>query len=255
MRCEAQRRSALGRARRARVIGSSGIVVEAHSTTCRLSKASPLSMLLGSARSVTDGAMISAWMPSTDKHRRTVQGSGGSPPVEPFHPMPENFFDERIAKKYDQRWPETWRPAVVEPMVDLLAQLAAPGPALERSRSARAGSPYPSGSGGSESTASSSHLTWCASLQKKPGSDEIGVVVGDMATTRLNESYRLVYLVANTIMNLTTQREQVACFVNVARHLERGGLFVVEVMIPALRRLPPGETIVPDRGDTDLRRI
>ena len=158
--------------------------------------------------------------------------------------MPENFFDERMAKKYDQRWPETWEPAVVEPMVDLLAQLAAPGPALEFAvGTGRVALPLRERGIRVDGIELSPDMV--RELQKKPGSDEIGVVVGDMATTRLNESYRLVYLVANTIMNLTTQREQVACFVNVARHLERGGLFVVEVMIPALRRLPPGETIVP----------
>ncbi len=158
--------------------------------------------------------------------------------------MPENAFDERIAKRYDQRWPETWEPAVVEPMVDLLAQLAAPGPALEfavgTGRVALPLSALGIRVDGIELSPDMVH-----ELQKKPGSEEIGVNVGDMATTKLNESYRLVYLVANTIMNLTTQEEQVACFVNAATHLEPGGLFLIEVMIPALRRLPPGETVVP----------
>jgi hypothetical protein len=69
------------------------------------------------------------------------------------------------------------------------------------------------------------------------------VTVGDFATTRVDGTFSLAYLVFNTIMNLTTQDEQVACFRNVAAHLEPGGCFVVEVGVPALQRLPPGETV------------
>ncbi len=71
------------------------------------------------------------------------------------------------------------------------------------------------------------------------------VTTGDFATARFEGAgtFRLAYLVRNTIMNLTTQEEQVACFQNVAGHLEPGGRFVVEVVVPHLRRLPPGETV------------
>jgi hypothetical protein len=62
-----------------------------------------------------------------------------------------------------------------------------------------------------------------------------------MATTRVAGSFRLVYLVFNTIGNLMTQDQQVACFANAAAHLESGGYFVIEVGVPDLRRLPPGE--------------
>jgi SAM-dependent methyltransferase len=81
-----------------------------------------------------------------------------------------------------------------------------------------------------------------AQLRQKPGSEEIGVTIGDFTTTEVDGSFRLVYLVYNTIQNVTTQSEQVACFVNAARHLKEGGLFVIEVAVPSLRRLPPGET-------------
>jgi len=84
-----------------------------------------------------------------------------------------------------------------------------------------------------------------ARLREKPGAEEIGATIGDFATTRVDGTFRLAYLVFNTIMNLTTQDAQVACFGNVARHLERGGYFVIEVMVPDLRRLPPGERYVP----------
>jgi hypothetical protein len=67
------------------------------------------------------------------------------------------------------------------------------------------------------------------------------VTVGDFATTTVDGTFRLAYLVRNTIMNLTTQDAQVDCFGNVAGHLEPGGCFVIEVGVPDLQRLPPGE--------------
>jgi len=78
-------------------------------------------------------------------------------------------------------------------------------------------------------------------LRQKPGADAIGLTIGDMTSTRVEGSFRLVYLVFNTIMNVTTQDEQVAVFANAAAHLEPGGAFVVEVLVPQLRRLPPTE--------------
>ncbi|HZS25031.1 MAG TPA: class I SAM-dependent methyltransferase [Gaiellaceae bacterium] len=88
-----------------------------------------------------------------------------------------------------------------------------------------------------------------AHLRAKPGGDAIGVTIGDFATTRVDGRFTLAYLVFNTIMNLTSQDEQVACFENVAAHLAPGGCFVVEVGIPALRELPHGQTIHPFRWD------
>jgi SAM-dependent methyltransferase len=84
-----------------------------------------------------------------------------------------------------------------------------------------------------------------AKLREKPGAEEIGTAIGDFATTRVDGTFSLVYLVFNTIGNLTTQDEQVACFQNAADHLEPGGCFVIEIGIPQLQRLPPGETIQP----------
>src|SRR5262249_54785202 len=82
-----------------------------------------------------------------------------------------------------------------------------------------------------------------ARLRAKPGSERIGVTIGDFATARVDGSFSLAYLVFNTIMNLTTQAAQVACFRNAAAHLEPGGCFVIEVGVPALQKLPPGETV------------
>jgi SAM-dependent methyltransferase len=88
-----------------------------------------------------------------------------------------------------------------------------------------------------------------ARLHAKPGGDAVGTAIGDFATTRVPGSFALVYLVFNTINNLITQDAQVACFRNAADHLEPGGSFVVEVGVPELRRLPPGQTAVPFRID------
>ncbi len=82
-------------------------------------------------------------------------------------------------------------------------------------------------------------------LRTKASAEEIPVTIGDMATTRVEGDFSLVYLVYNTIGNLCTQEEQVECFRNAARHLLPGGRFVVEVGVPSLRRLPPGQAAVP----------
>ena len=82
-----------------------------------------------------------------------------------------------------------------------------------------------------------------ARLRAKSGGEDIGVTIGDFATTTVDGTFSVAYLVFNTIMNLTAQAAQVACFRNVAAHLEPGGRFVIEVGVPGLQRLPPGETI------------
>ncbi|HLX88256.1 MAG TPA: class I SAM-dependent methyltransferase, partial [Acidimicrobiales bacterium] len=84
-----------------------------------------------------------------------------------------------------------------------------------------------------------------AELRAKPGAEAITVVEGDMATTRVGGEFSLVYLVFNTISNLASQAEQVACFENAARHLQAEGRFVIENGVPNLRRLPPGSSAVP----------
>jgi SAM-dependent methyltransferase len=81
-------------------------------------------------------------------------------------------------------------------------------------------------------------------LRAKPGGEDIALTIGDFATTTVDETFSVAYLVFNTIMNLTTQAAQVACFRNVSDHLEPGGCFVIEVGVPDLQRLPPGETAV-----------
>jgi SAM-dependent methyltransferase len=158
--------------------------------------------------------------------------------------VPENYFDERIARSYDAKWPELFEPAVVDPPVRFLAGLAGGGAALElgigTGRLA-----IPLSRRGVRVHGIDLSPDMIAELRAKPGSDGIGVTVGDFAATRVDGTFRLAYLVRNTIMNLTTQDEQVACFGNVAAQLEPGGCFVIEVGVPGLQRLPPGETVRP----------
>jgi SAM-dependent methyltransferase len=156
--------------------------------------------------------------------------------------VPENYFDERIAKAYDAKWANLAEPAVVDPAVNFLAELAGTGAALElgvgTGRLA-----LPLSRRGVRVHGIELSPAMVAQLQAKPGADTIGVTIGDFATTRVGGTFTLAYLVRNTIANLTTQDQQVACFGNVAAHLEPGGRFVIELYIPELQRLPPGETI------------
>ena len=156
-------------------------------------------------------------------------------------PDEDGYFGEDVAARYDESSAEMFDPAVVEPAVAFLAQLAGAGRALELGVGtgrialplARRGVPV---HGIELSNAMVSRL------RAKPGGDEIGVTIGDFATATADGKFSVAYLVFNTIGNLTTQDAQIACFRNVARHLEPGGCFVIEVGIPELRRLPPGET-------------
>jgi SAM-dependent methyltransferase len=158
--------------------------------------------------------------------------------------MPENFFGEGLAERYDESSPEMFDPAVVDPVVDFLAGLAGDGPALELGiGTGRIAIPLSRRGVRVHGIDLSPEMV--AQLRAKPGGGDIGVTVGDFATTTVEGRFRLAYLVFNTINNLTTQDSQVACFQNVAAHLEPGGRFVIEVGVPQLQRLPPGETIRP----------
>ena len=156
--------------------------------------------------------------------------------------MPDIDFDDRIAARYDATSTDMFDPAVVGPVVDFLADLAAGGPALElgigTGRIA-----LPLSERGVLVHGVDISPAMVARLRAKPGADAIAATIGDFATTRVEGRFKLVYLVYNTIMNLTTQDEQVACFRNVADHLEPGGRFAIEVIVPPLPRLPPGETV------------
>ena len=156
--------------------------------------------------------------------------------------MAENYFDERIAATYEAKWPELFEPAVVDPAVSFLADLALSGTALELGiGTGRLALPLSQRGIRVHGIELSSAMV--AHLPAKPGADGIGVTIGDFATAKVSETFGLAYLVRNTIMNLTAQDTQADCFGNVARHLEPGGCFVIEVIVPDLQRLPPGETV------------
>jgi SAM-dependent methyltransferase len=156
--------------------------------------------------------------------------------------VPKIYFDERIAERYETYWPELFEPAIVDSAVSFLADLAGTGAALElgigTGRLA-----LPLSQRGVRVHGIELSPAMLAQLQAKAGSDDIGVTIGDFATTRVGGTFKLAYLVRNTITNLTTQEEQVECFRNVAAHLELHGCFVIEVYVPELQRLPAGETI------------
>jgi SAM-dependent methyltransferase len=155
--------------------------------------------------------------------------------------MPETHFDEWTATRYASLWPELFDPAVIDPTVNFLAALAAGDSALELGI----------GTGRIAVPLSRRNVTvqgielspaMIAQLRAQPGGADIAVAAGDYATTTVGGSFALVYLLRNTITNLVTQDEQVQAFRNAAAHLRPGGCFVIENYIPALRRLPPGQT-------------
>lgn len=156
--------------------------------------------------------------------------------------MSDVLFDEWIAERYEDLWPELFDPAVVEPTVNFLAELAGTGSALElgigTGRIA-----LPLSRRGVRVHGIELSRAMAARLHAQQGGSDIGVTIGDLASTSVGATFGLVYLLRNTITNLTTQNEQVAAFRNAATHLEPGGCFVIENYIPELRRLPPDEPV------------
>jgi SAM-dependent methyltransferase len=156
----------------------------------------------------------------------------------------DGYFGEDVAARYDDPRSEMFQPEVIAACVDRLVELADGGPVLEfaigTGRIA-----LPLAERGVDVHGIDLSRAMVARLREKPGGEAIDVTIGDIATTRVQGTFSLVVLVFNTIMNLTTQAEQVACFRNAADHLRPGGRFVVEVGFPDLQRLPPGETVRP----------
>jgi SAM-dependent methyltransferase len=154
--------------------------------------------------------------------------------------MASILWDEDIADVYDQTYAALATPEVVDPMLDVLVELARGGRVLEfAAGTGRLALPLARRGVDVSAIELSPHMA--AKLQAKPDADAVALTVGDMTTTRVPGTFTLVYLVANTIMNVTTQDEQLAVFANASAHLEPGGCFVVDVIVPQLRRAPPGE--------------
>ncbi|MFM8349482.1 MAG: class I SAM-dependent DNA methyltransferase [Actinomycetales bacterium] len=155
-----------------------------------------------------------------------------------------DMWDDKTAATYDEDEAAMFAPHVVEPAVDLLASLAGDGRALGFAiGTGRLGVPLMRRGVAVEGIDLSPAMV--ARLRSKVGADELPVTVGDMATSVVPGEFSLVFLPYNSLSNLRTQGEQVACFHNASRHLGSGGYFVVELLVPPLRMLVPGQVAVP----------
>jgi SAM-dependent methyltransferase len=149
-------------------------------------------------------------------------------------------WDSEIAQVYDETYAAGFDRAVLDPMVDVLVELARGGPVVEfavgtgRVALALADRGVPV-----HGIELSPHMA--ERMQAKPAAASVPVTIGDMTSTRLAGTFELVYLVANTIMNVTTQEEQLAVFENAAAHLGPRGCFVVEVVVPHVRQGATGD--------------
>jgi len=156
----------------------------------------------------------------------------------------DGYFGERVAATYDDSSDGMFDPEFTDAVAGVLAGLAGRGRALElgigTGRIA-----LPLARRGVSVHGIDLSRAMVARLRAKPGGDAIGITIGDFATAKADGTFTLAYLVFNTINNLTTQDAQVACFRNAAAQLEPGGCFVIEVGVPELRRLPPGQNVLP----------
>lgn len=150
------------------------------------------------------------------------------------------MWGPEIAEIYDSTYPSDSEDEGLRPMTDLLAELAGGGAALEFAiGTGRVALPLSRRGVPVSGIELSPHMA--EKLRGKPGAEAIPVTEGDMTTAKVPGTFSVVYLVANTIMNVTTQEEQLEVFANAASHLEPGGCFVVELIVPQLRRVPRGE--------------
>jgi SAM-dependent methyltransferase len=159
-----------------------------------------------------------------------------------------DLWDEQTAARYDSDAADMYAPDVLEPTVEFLSGLAGSGAALEFAiGTGRVAIPLLAR--GVPVTGIELSEPMIAQLRRKIDESMLPVVLGDMATTRARGEYALVYLVWNSISNVRTQHGQVACFRNAARHLSPGGRFVIELWIPPIRRLAPGQHAAPMHVD------
>lgn len=162
----------------------------------------------------------------------------------------DGHFDEQVAASYDTDLADKFDPKVVNPTVDFLAGLAGDGRALELG-SGTGRITIPLAERGVPVAGIELSVAMTDRLRAKPGGDEIEVTIGDFADAKVEGEFKVAFLVFGTISNLTTQAAQVACFKNVAAHLEPGGYFVIEVGIPKLQHLPYGEAARPFQVSDD----
>ncbi len=158
--------------------------------------------------------------------------------------VPDAHLLPWVATNYDRAVADRFSADVVGPAVDVLAGFAGDGTAVEfavgTGRIA-----LPLAATGTTVYGIDFSEAMLAELRKKDGFERINLTTGDMTETRVCDDASLVYLVFNTIGNLRTQQQQVACFRNAAAHLRPGGRFVIENNVPNLHGLSAGETIRP----------
>jgi Methyltransferase domain len=149
--------------------------------------------------------------------------------------VPSRVWTTQEAEQYDETSAEMFEPAVLEPAVDFLFELAQGGAALEFAiGTGRVALPLAARGVAVQGIELSPAMA--EQLARKPGGDAIPVTIGDMTSTRVEGEFSLVYLLWNALMNVTTQAEQVAVFENAATHLTSGGRFVLEIMVPTFRQ-------------------
>jgi SAM-dependent methyltransferase len=166
----------------------------------------------------------------------------------------KNLFDEHVAATYDESTWEEFQPATIGATVDFLMEQAREAGAGGRALELAIGTgriALPLAARGVPVSGIELSDPMVARLRAKPGSEGIDVTIGDMSSARVGRSFSLAYLVYNGIELLTTQEAQVACFGNVAAHLEEGGRFVIEVGVPGLQHLPPGSIYEVFHGSDD----
>jgi len=207
-----------------------------------------------------DPIVVDWYCPVCGAHRPRVRRPGGgttcsgNPVVPtagrslPWTPMRDDatdgWFPESVAAAYDDDPQAVNDPGEIARTVDVLASLAGIGPVLEFAvGTGRIACPL--SERGVAVRGIELSRAMAARIPAKPGGELIEVTIGDMCTTRVDGEFTLVYLVYNTIGNVLTQNAQVEVFANAARHLAPGGRFLVEVGVPDLRRLPPGQDTVP----------
>jgi SAM-dependent methyltransferase len=154
--------------------------------------------------------------------------------------MLPNYFDGDVAQRYDDPDDVMFSPEVLVPTVDLLQDLA-DGQAVLELAIGTGRVALPLSERGVHVHGIELSEAMVEQLRDKPGAEKIDVAIGDMTSTRVDGRFGLVYLVFNTIGNVTTQDGQVAVFENAAAHLEPGGCFLIETGVPIVRKLPPGE--------------
>lgn len=151
----------------------------------------------------------------------------------------QRLWDAEVARSYDTPGEGMFSDEVLGPTVDVHAELAQGGRAVEFAvGTGRVAIPLREA--GVEVVGIELSTAMIERLREKAAPDRLPVFEGDMTTTDAGEGFTLAYLVFNTISNLLTQESQIECFRNAARHLVPGGRFVIELWVPQLRALAPG---------------